>query len=215
MRLYAIADLAMLPLSGVGELIMAAIAGGVTAVQVRGKEVPARPFLEAVEAARRALGDRTVPLIVNDRIDIAVLAGAGGVHVGDQDLPLRAVRRLMPAALLGRTVRSVDGARRAAAEGADYLGVGSVQTSTTKGGAPVIGLEGLALVAGATRLPVVAIGGLDLASAAPAIERGASGVAVAGALFASLEAETRPALAVERRARALRAVVDAALLEHS
>jgi thiamine-phosphate pyrophosphorylase len=142
---------------------------------------------------------------VNDRADVAALAGADGVHLGEEDLPVPDARRILGAGFwIGCTARTPARARTAGTEGANYLGVGSVFGGGSKPGAPVIGLAGLRAVADATSLPVVAIGGITLETARSCIASGAAGVAVIGALFAGNPAPDR----VRARARALRAAVE-------
>ncbi|MGD8394653.1 MAG: thiamine phosphate synthase [Candidatus Eiseniibacteriota bacterium] len=201
--LCAIVDLGVVAPERAPELARAAAAGGAGVLQLRGKTVPAGVLLDTAELLQGAIG---VPLIVNDRVDVAALAAADGVHLGDDDLPLEAASRLLPGRWLGRTVRDPRAARAAVAAGAGYLGVGSVYQSATKRGVPHIGLEGLAAVAAAVDRPVVAIGGIDADGAAACVEAGARGVAVIGALFAG----DPPAGVVEKRARRLRRRLDAA-----
>ncbi len=161
LRLMAIADLEVIGPDRLVELALAAIAGGATAIQLRGKKSAAGELL-AIADALRASQTEGVPLIVNDRADVAALARAHGVHLGDDDLPISAARRILgPGFWIGRTARDATGAEAAARDGADYLGVGSVFAGGSKAGVPVIGLPGLAAVASASAAwPVVAIGGI-------------------------------------------------------
>jgi len=139
-----------------------------------------------VAARCRAAG---ATLVVNDRADIATAIGADGVHLGADDLPVRAVRAIVgPGALIGATCRDVEAARRAEAEGADYLGVGPAFATSTKSGLPeALGPAGVARVAAAVRVPVIAIGGVNVERAVALIEAGAWGVAVCGAVFATAD----------------------------
>jgi thiamine-phosphate diphosphorylase len=143
---------------------------------------------------------------MNDRVDIAAMAGFNGVHLGDEDLPVADARQLLgPQAWIGRTARNPEAARVAANAGADYLGVGSVFEGGSKPEVPVIGIEGMASVVQASPLPVVAIGGVTAERAGACIAAGAAGVAVIGALFFG-----DPAASVVRaRAAALRAAIEA------
>jgi thiamine-phosphate diphosphorylase len=203
----AIADLGVMDPDRLVELVEAAVAGGATAIQLRGKKLTAGELLATADKLR-ASGMGGAPLVVNDRADVAALAGAAGVHLGDEDLPVADARRILgPQAWIGRTARSAETARSAAAAGADYLGVGTVFSGGSKPGVPVIGLAGLAAVAGASRLPVVAIGGIRAETAGACIDAGAAGVAVIGALFAG----DPTAEQVIERAAAIRAAVDASL----
>ena len=165
------------PLEGKAERLLA---GGARVVQLRMKRATVR---EALEAARRvaALCRAAGALcLVNDRVDLALLADADGVHVGDEDLPPEDARALLgPHRVVGVTVRGVDGARRAREAGADYVGVGPIFGTTTKQvPAPVLGLEGLARVVRDSPLPVVGIGGVGLDNIARVAATGAHGAAV-------------------------------------
>jgi thiamine-phosphate pyrophosphorylase len=168
------------------EVVRAALSGGAPAVQLRAKHESTR---EMVELALR-LGEETrragALLFVNDRLDVALAAGADGVHLGDDDLPLPAARRLAPAEfLVGRSVASPDEAVRAVREGADYLGVGPVFATLSKADAgEAIGAEGVrAVSAAAGGVPVVGIGGIDAGNAGEVAEAGGAGVAVIRALM--------------------------------
>jgi thiamine-phosphate pyrophosphorylase len=162
------------------QIAEAAIRGGATAVQLRMKDEPARLILDAARAIAplcRAVG---VPLIVNDRVDVALIAGADGVHVGQDDLPAREVRALMgPRALIGVSAATVEEAVAAERAGADYLGVGAIYGTATKddAGAPV-GPGRVTEIRRAVRLPIVGIGGIAPENAAAVIRAGGQGVAV-------------------------------------
>ncbi len=206
LSLLAIADLGVVPSDRVAGQVLAALRGGATAVQLRGKEVASGELMAAAEALIRELAPRGVPLFINDRVDVAAIAGAAGVHLGDEDLGVAAARSLLgPEAWIGRTARSPEAARRAAEEGADYVGAGTIYPGGTKPGVPVIGLDGLRTVAKASPVPVVAIGGIDAERAVACVMAGAAGIAAIGALFAGAP----DAAEVEARARRLRAAVEA------
>ncbi len=162
----------------------AVISGGAAVVQVRLKA--ARPA-EVLEVSRRivALADRRALVLVNDRADLALLAGADGVHVGEEDLPVADARRLLgPDRLVGWTARTVDEARAGIAQGADHVGLGPVFVSRTKAmGRPPLGVAGLAAAVAALPVPVVAISGIDAASIEEVARAGAACAAVIEALF--------------------------------
>ncbi len=203
--LLAIADLSVLPAERVTEAALAATRGGATAVELRGKELTAGDLLALADRLGPALAERGVPLIINDRADVAAMTGAAGVHLGDHDLGVEAARTLLGAgAVVGRTARTVATANEAAAVGASYIGAGSIFPGGSKPGVPIIGLEGLQAIAAASALPVIAIGGIDVERAISCIESGAAGVAVIGALFSGGAGTTE----IERRARALRSAVE-------
>lgn len=161
----------------------AVLAGGAGVLQVRDKESAGARLLD-VSARLRPLARRHgAVLVVNDRADVALAVEADGVHVGDEDLPVAIVRRLLaPGALVGRTARSVEAARAAERDGASYLGVGSLFGSETKS-ATRLPVEAAAEIARAVRVPVVAIGGVDARGAALLAGKGFVGVAASRALF--------------------------------
>jgi thiamine-phosphate pyrophosphorylase len=134
--------------------------------------------------------------IVNDHLDIAMAAGADGVHLGQADLPLVAVRRVWgPGHLVGRSTHSLEQARAAAAEGADYIGIGPVFATPTKPGRPAVGLELLRPAASELAIPWFAIGGIDSANLAQVLAAGASRVAVVRAVSSAADpAEAAAAL---------------------
>ncbi|MEW2326380.1 thiamine phosphate synthase [Micromonospora chersina] len=145
---------------------------------------------EAYELARRVVGlcrPYGAACLVNDRLHVALAVEAAGGHVGAEDLPVAAARRVLGAdAVLGATAREPGGAVAAVAAGASYLGVGPCHATTTKAGLPdPIGPEGVRAVAGAVDVPVIAIGGVTVAAVAALRAAGAYGVAVVGALSAS------------------------------
>ncbi len=208
LRCYAVTDPKLIAAAGLtlAEAAAAAAAGGATAVQLRAKGAGGAALAAAAAGLLAVLRPLGVPLIINDRVDVAVAVGADGAHVGQADLPAAAARALLgPDAILGVSVKTPAEAAAAAAAGADYVGAGAVFATGTKDSS-VIGLEGLRVVAAASRLPVVAIGGLGPARAGAAVGAGAAGVAAVGAVFGG-GAGGAPGT----RARALRAAVDAAL----
>ncbi|RIL12693.1 thiamine phosphate synthase [bacterium] len=203
-RLYVLIDPEHLRGRAPADVAAAALRGGATLLQVRAKRASTRDLLALTDAVLGVARPAGVPVLVNDRVDVAVAAAADGAHVGDDDLPAAAARALLGAdAWLGCSAATVAGAVRAADGGADYLGVGDVFGTVSKPDADVpIGIDGLAAVAAATPLPVVAIGGVTPSNAAAAIRAGAAGVAVISAVTLAAD--------VEAAARALRAAVDRA-----
>jgi len=162
----------------------AAISGGAAVVQVRLKDAPAG---EVLRVAREivALARGRALVLVNDRADLALLSGADGVHVGDEDLPVPEARRLLgPDLLVGRTTRTLAEGRLAVAEGADHVGFGPIFATTTKALAvPPRGLGPLREVSAALGAPVVAIGGIGADTIADVARAGAACAAVVGAIF--------------------------------
>ncbi len=186
------------------DVTRAAIEGGATVVQLRDKDVSTREMYTLGLALRELTRRLGVPLIVNDRLDIALAIEADGLHVGQSDLPADVSRRLLgPDRILGVSAETPDQARIAWSDGADYLGVGTVYATGSKAdaGAP-LGLDGLAEVARATPLPVVAIGGIGPGRVGPCVSHGAHGVAVISAIVSQPDPEAA--------ARRLRAEVEAA-----
>ncbi|HET7755520.1 MAG TPA: thiamine phosphate synthase [Anaeromyxobacteraceae bacterium] len=171
-----------------------AIAGGAAVVQVRLKRAPAGAVLEVARRVVSLARGRAL-VIVNDRADLALLAGADGVHLGADDLPVAEARRLLgPDLLVGRTARTLADARAALAAGADHLGLGPVFASATKplDVAPC-GVEALAATCAALPAPVVAISGIELSNIASIARAGAACAAVIGALGEGAEVRDRAA----------------------
>jgi thiamine-phosphate pyrophosphorylase len=173
------------------EIVGAALRGGAGAVQLRDKAASTRAMVELGRALHDLTAAAGVPLIVNDRVDVALAIGAEGVHVGQDDLPAALTRQILgPDRLVGVTAETVAEARQAQHDGADYLGVGDVYGTTTKPDAgPPIGLAGLAAVARAVSLPVVGVGGITVDNATAVIEAGAAGVAVVSAIIGAPDPE--------------------------
>jgi len=170
--------------------VAAALAAGVDTVQVRlGDDVSDRVAYELAAAVVRRCRTAGATCLVNDRVHVALAVGADGAHVGADDLPVAAARRVLgPAAILGATARDAPTARRAVADGADYVGVGPAYPTTTKPGLPAaIGPAGVAAVAAAVRAPVIAIGGVTAERVAELRRAGAYGVAVVGAISAAAD----------------------------
>jgi thiamine-phosphate pyrophosphorylase len=183
------------------EVVRSAIRGGVDAVQLREKESGDARLLELARSLREITARERVLFIVNDRVDVALLCGADGVHLGQGDLPVAAARDLAVSRLLiGVSTHDAGEARRAEREGADYIGVGPVFPTTTKDAGPPLGPEGLAGVLASTTLPAFAIGGIT-AERVPLLEAaGTTRIAVSAAVLARDDATCA--------ARELRAALD-------
>ena len=165
--------------------------GGARAVQLRNKGDTARELLTVGGELRGLTREAGALLFVNDRLDVALALGADGVHLGPHDLPVDAVRQRAPTDLLiGRSADDPEVARRAVAEGADYIGCGTVYPTATKADAgEVIGVRGLRRVAEAVPVPVLAIGGITVERAPEVAATGAAGVAVVGAVMGAPDPE--------------------------
>jgi thiamine-phosphate pyrophosphorylase len=171
---------AILPLE---DFTRSIIEGGVTCIQVRCKESATRDVMEFAGRVMRIACRKDVPVIVNDRADIAMALGAQGVHVGETDLPVEDVRRICGAGMvIGVTVRDPESARSAEAHGADYVGVGPFFATPVKPGLRPIPAETVRAIKSEISLPILAIGGINETNAALPVELGASGVAVISAL---------------------------------
>ena len=201
LRVLVITDARLAAPRRVTEVVRAALEAGARSVQMRNKGEEPRALVELGRELRTLTREHGALLLVNDRVDVALAVQADGVHVGPHDLPVAAVRSITPPGfLVGRSADDPDVALRAVAEGADYIGCGTVYATTTKADAgEVIGLEGLAAVARAVPVPVVAIGGITVERAGEIVPTGAAGVAVVGAVMSAAD----PAEAVRRLLRSL------------
>ena len=184
-RVYALTDVQLSGLSHSQQLELLSL-GGASLVQLREKQMPALEFYEQAKAAV-AVAERTgVQLIINDRVDVALGVGAHGVHLGQDDLPPDAARKLLGAtAIVGYSTHNVDQALEATKLPIDYLAIGPIFPTTSKTDtSPVLGLEGLRAVRRTIgEFPLVAIGGITHANARVAIEAGANSIAVISALL--------------------------------
>ena len=205
--LYLVTDRSLSRGRATVEIVRAAVAGGVTCVQLREKSCGTREFIEEARALVAVLRDAGVPLIVNDRVDVALAAGAAGVHLGQRDMALADARRLGPPGwIIGISAESVEDAIRAEREGADYIGVSPVFATPTKTDtAPPLGLEGLRAIRAAVKIPLVAIGGIHAGNAREVIRAGADGLAVVSAI-ASADSPQAAAAALRREIAAARKV---------
>jgi thiamine-phosphate pyrophosphorylase len=201
--LYAIVDTRLLAGRGVAAVVADLVSGGATLLQLRVKDEIDREFLDlardCVTAARRA----SVPLLINDRPDIARIVGAAGVHVGQDDLPPAAARSLLPdGALVGVSTHDEQQLAIACRSPVDYVAVGPVFATRSKDAPdPVVGLDLVRKARRATELPIVAIGGISAANAASVIAAGADGVAVISALLSGGSAATAARSLAESLAR--------------
>lgn len=183
--LYAIVDTVTAGRHGLGviELARAILAGRPAVIQLRAKDLPARETLDLLRALVPLARAAGVPLFANDRADLAVLAGCDGVHVGQSDLPVSAVREMAPGLAVGVSTHDLAQLAAATQHAPDYVAYGPVFTTTSKENPdPVVGLAGLSAARALTSLPLVAIGGIDLARA-PEIGRCGALGAVIGALL--------------------------------
>jgi len=187
LRVIVITDRILARPREVGDVVDAALSAGAPAVQLREKALPPRDVLPLARRLRAATRAAQALFLVNDRLDLALAIGADGVHLGPDDLPVDAARRIAPPGfLIGYSADTPSTARAAIAADADYIGCGTVfPTSTKKDAGSVIGPEGLAAVVAAVEAPVVAIGGITPARAPEVFRAGAAGCAVVSAVMAA------------------------------
>ena len=185
--LYLVTDRRWAGERSLAEIVRAAVAGGVTCVQLREKNLDTREFIRVAEELLGVLKPARVPLIINDRVDVALAAGADGVHLGQSDMPIAVARRLGPPDwVIGVSAESLADAVAAEQAGADYIGVSPVFATPTKTDtAPPLGLDGLRAIRAAVQTPLVAIGGIHSGNAAEVITAGADGLAVVSAILAA------------------------------
>jgi thiamine-phosphate pyrophosphorylase len=210
LRLNAILDPQRAGGFALPDLAQRVIAGGATLLQLRDKSGATRRMVEEARAIKAAAAERGVAFVVNDRVDVALAAGADGVHVGWDDMDARDARHILgPGALIGLSINSAERARTGPLEAVDYVGIGGVFATLSKDNPnKPIGVDGLAALIAIVRerkpgLPVVAIAGIDAGNAGAVMTAAADGLAVISAL--SLAPDPTEA------ARSLRGIVDAAL----
>jgi thiamine-phosphate pyrophosphorylase len=169
------------------EVARAAIEGEASVIQLRDKEATTRQLVEVGRELRALAREKGVTFMVNDRVDVALAVDADGVHVGQDDMPVPLARRLMgPGKIVGASAATSSEARKAEAEGADYVAASPVFSTPTKPDAPPpTGLEGLRAIVEAVALPVIAIGGINPENAGAVIQAGAAGVAVISAVVSA------------------------------
>ena len=187
LRVYLVPDDASLKGRPITEVVLQAVQGGVGCVQLREKTLDTRDFYARAVALMQVLSPFSVPLVINDRIDVALACGAQGVHLGQGDMPPDAARRLLPEhVFIGWSVESLDDVWRSAAQPVDYLGVSPVYDTPTKIDTQTPWrLDGLRRARAATKLPLVAIGGVHAGNAADVLAAGADGLAVISAIFSA------------------------------
>ena len=195
LKLYAITDRQWLHKARLSEHVKLAIEGGATMIQIRDKDILSTDsdaglkdeYSEALEI-KRICHEHKVPLIINDNVQFAIDIDADGVHLGQDDMnPAEARKLLGTDKIIGVTAKTVEQAKRAEADGADYLGSGAVFGSTTKLNAKPMTKELLREITEAVDIPVVAIGGINADNASTLKGTGIAGIAVVGAIFASAD----------------------------
>ena len=182
--LYLVTDRALSLGRPIEEIVLAAVDGGVTAVQLREKDCSTREFVALACNLKQLLTPRGVPLLINDRIDVALASHADGMHIGQSDMQYRDARRLLgAAALIGLSVETLEQAAEAEAWDCDYLGVGPIfPTATKPDAAAAWGLDRLTELRRISRHRLVAIGGIGASNAAMVAATGVDGIAVVSAI---------------------------------
>jgi len=185
--IYLVTDRAMCGKRPVFEVVAEAVRGGVRMVQVREKELSTRAFIDEARRIKEVLAPLRVPLIINDRVDVALAVGADGVHLGQNDMPPKEARKIMgEEAIIGLSVETWEDVLKAEAEEVNYLGVSPIFPTPTKTDTKgVWGIEGLRRIREFSRHPLVAIGGLKVDNMIPVLEAGADAIAVVSAICAA------------------------------
>ena len=183
--LYLVTDRQLMSCDSLTEAVEQAILGGYTMIQLREKELPSLEFYNQAVAVKQVTERYHIPLIINDRIDIAMAVQATGVHIGQHDLPAAAVRKVIGEnMLLGVSASSIAEAIQAQQDGADYLGVGAMFPTGTKTDADSVSMEELQKIRAAVSLPIVVIGGINKGNAGRFKPMGIDGLAVVSAIIA-------------------------------
>jgi len=183
-RLYLVTDRKLLGERNLEDSIERSIQGGVTLVQLREKSVSTLEFLQLAIRVKVITSRYHIPLIINDRLDIALAVDADGLHVGQDDLPMLKARELFPNKIIGVSASTLEEALLAQQQGADYLGVGAVYSTATKTDAPEVSLDQLSLIKKSVTIPVVAIGGINQVNLQQVMATGIDGVSVVSAILA-------------------------------
>jgi thiamine-phosphate pyrophosphorylase len=183
--LYLVTDRGLLQGRSLEKAVEEAILGGVTLVQLREKDIDTRDFYNIALKIKAITSKYNVPLIINDRVDIALAVDADGVHVGQSDMEAKIVRKLIgEEKIIGVSARNLDEAMEAEKQGADYLGVGAIFGTTTKKDAKNVSIEELKRIKSTVSIPVVAIGGISKENVSLLKDTGIEGISVISAILA-------------------------------
>jgi len=183
--LYLCTDRDLMSTSTLEEAVEQAILGGCTLIQLREKECSGRDFYETAVKIKAITDRYQIPLIINDRVDIAIAVDAAGVHVGQSDLPAAVVRRMLGEdKIIGVSTATVKEAKKAQADGADYIGVGAMYATQTKNDTRSVSIETLREIRSSVELPIVVIGGINETTAGNFTGIGINGLAVVSAIIA-------------------------------
>lgn len=201
LRLYAVTDRAWVGKMSLPQQVEAALKGGVTCVQLREKQLDEGDFFNEALKIQKICRHYGVPFLLNDNVPLALRCGADGVHVGQDDMSAREARRILGAGkIIGVSAHDADEAKKACADGADYLGCGAMFATSTKTNVQIRSRETLEAVCAAVPIPVVAIGGITKQNILTLAGCGAAGVALVSAIFAAED--------IENECRALRELAE-------
>lgn len=205
MLLYAVTDRRWCGKQTLFEQIKDAIDGGITCLQLREKDLDSGSFLSEANDIKELCRQNGVPFIINDNVQVAIDCGADGVHIGQEDMEASKVRKLIgDNMLLGVSAQTVEQAKKAEADGADYLGVGAVFSTSTKTDAADVSLDTLKSICDAVNIPVVAIGGINAGNISKLSGTGIDGAALVSAIFAASD--------IKSECKLLKSALEAALL---
>ena len=187
LSLYLVTDRSLSAGRELEYIVGEAVRGGVTMVQLREKQCSSREFYQLALGLKKCLAPWRVPLIINDRLDIALACDADGLHLGQSDLPCGIARKIIGKnKIIGLSVENVMDVAEANREEVDYIGISPVfSTPTKRDTAPELGLEGVREIALMTRCPAVAIGGINIRNAQAVIAAGADGISVVSAIMSA------------------------------
>lgn len=190
MLLYAVTNSKLVSKQPLIEQVESALKGGITCLQLREKELDEASFLAEAIEIKKLCEKYHVPFIINDNVNVAIKCGADGVHVGQSDMEVSEVRKLVgDNMIIGVSAHTVQEAKLAEAGGADYLGVGAIYQTTTKQDATYVSLNELKRICNSVKIPVVAIGGMDRNTISKLSGTGVDGVAIVSAIFAADDIE--------------------------
>ena len=204
--LYLVTDRSLCGHKSLEDVVLQSIKGGVSCVQLREKDISTRLFVSEAQSIRKLLEPYKIPLIINDRIDVALACGAAGVHIGQDDMPYAIARKLLgPKAIIGLSVETWADVEESQKLDVNYIGVSPVFATPTKTDTKgVWGLAGLQKIKAFSRHPLVAIGGLNVSNVRETISAGADSVAVVSAICTASDPEAA--------ARKLAGIIEAALM---
>jgi thiamine-phosphate pyrophosphorylase len=204
--LYLVTDRGLCGKKALEDVVIQAVKGGVSFVQLREKEISTRSFVEEAKRIKKILKPYKVPLIINDRVDVALACGAEGVHIGQEDMPYEIVRKIMGRkAIIGLSVETWEDVETSQNLDVNYIGVSPIFSTPTKTDTQgAWGLEGLARIKKFSRHPLVAIGGLNESNIIDVVKAGAQCVAVVSAICAS----SNPEEASRRLSKIIKSVLE-------